>query len=457
MTIKTEQLQTLLDEAIVRRKTPGAAFALWHDGTLQSATSGVLNVETGEPVKDESLFQIGSVTKVLTATLIMQLVDRGLVELDLPVRHYLSDFRVADLMVTKNVTVRHLLNHTSGLGGDFMTDCGSGPDNLARYVDRCALLTQVHPLNKGFSYCNTGFVIAGRIIEVVTGLTYDEALKQFLFEPLGLQNAASDPSDLVDRSVSAGHVPDPESPGDSRKLDTIYTIPTTTGPAGATPMMSAVDLVTFARMHLDGGVDTGGHRILSEPSVATMQTPQVDVPVPARDINRWALGWFLAQGQGGELIGHDGATIGQCAYLRVHRETGTIGALLVNGGAANDLMMDVFSRSFDQLTGVKMFPAPEISNQQPQDLSIYEGKYHSLGGVSRVLVKEGKLTVATSNRIDDLLLEEAPLSLEYAGDHRFLASRPGSEYPTIYGFLQPDAEGLPQVLFTGMRVFNRET
>ena len=101
-------------------------------------------------------------------------------------RTYLPEFAVADPEVSAAVTLRHLLSHTSGIDGDNFADFGRGDDCLERYVESCASLEQTHPLGATMSYCNTGFSILGRVIEVVTGKVWDAVMRERLFEPLGL-------------------------------------------------------------------------------------------------------------------------------------------------------------------------------------------------------------------------------------------------------------------------------
>src|SRR5215831_7057692 len=110
-------LQQLLDDARAEAGVPGASLAVLRDDDITAAASGLLNLDTGVEATTDSLFQIGSITKVWTTTVVMQLVDEGLVELDAPVRRYIPDFRVADESVSEAVTVRHLLTHSSGIDG----------------------------------------------------------------------------------------------------------------------------------------------------------------------------------------------------------------------------------------------------------------------------------------------------------------------------------------------------
>src|SRR5439155_26871412 len=155
------------------------------------------NIRTGAPATRDELFQIGSVSKVWTATIVMQLVDEGKLDLDEPVVTYLPEFKVADADVTARVTTRHLLAHTSGIDGDLFLDTGRGDDCLEKYVAAMADLKQNHPLGATMSYCNSGYTILGRLIEVLRGQPWDAVLKEKLFAPLGLTSAGTLPEEAL--------------------------------------------------------------------------------------------------------------------------------------------------------------------------------------------------------------------------------------------------------------------
>lgn len=127
-----------LEAGIVRHSVPGASVALSVRGSTREAAAGVLNLNTGIAVTPRSMFQIGSITKVFTASLIMRLVDEGQVDLDLPVRTYLPEFTLLDPRAASKISLRHLLTHSSGIPGDFMPDTGRGEAAVRTLVERCA-------------------------------------------------------------------------------------------------------------------------------------------------------------------------------------------------------------------------------------------------------------------------------------------------------------------------------
>src|SRR5215207_6968949 len=169
-----------------RLQVPGVAIGIWHKRKEYSAGFGVTSVEHPLPVTADTLFQTGSISKTFTGTVMMMLVERGKVDLDAPVRKYLQEFKVHDKDVTERVTVRHLLTHMGGWVGDYFNDFGNGDDALDKMVKDTAKLPQIQPLGTIWSYNNTGFNVASRIIEVVTGKPYEQALQEMLLDPLGL-------------------------------------------------------------------------------------------------------------------------------------------------------------------------------------------------------------------------------------------------------------------------------
>jgi CubicO group peptidase (beta-lactamase class C family) len=140
-----EQVRDAIRASMEETETPGVVVGLPHDGEEHSAGFGVTSLENPLDVTPDTLFQIGSITKTLTGTAVMRLVERGELELDASTRTYLPELKLADADVAERVTMRHLLTHTGGWVGDYFDDFGAGDDALARMCDSMSILTQLTP------------------------------------------------------------------------------------------------------------------------------------------------------------------------------------------------------------------------------------------------------------------------------------------------------------------------
>ncbi|MPZ26741.1 MAG: serine hydrolase [Micromonosporaceae bacterium] len=367
-----------LAELAERYRVPGAVLGIDQGGErVELLATGVTNVDTAVPVTPETLFQIGSITKVWTATAVMRLVEAGRLDLDRPVASYLPELALSDPEVRERVTMRHLLTHTSGIDGDVFRDTGRGDDCLQRYVAELAGVPQNHPLGATFSYCNSGFSIAGRVIEVLTGQVWDQAMWKLLFGPLGLTRTATLPEEAMLHRTAVGHVHEADEPP---RRTPVWGLPRSGGPAGGTPCASAGDLLTLARLHLAGGRTADGTELLSADSVAAMQAEQVRLPDRAAPADSWGLGWCRWGWNGTRLFGHDGGTIGQRAFLRVLPDHDLAVALLTNGGFAPDLYQTLVREVVRELTGVEMSePVAPPPEPPPVDIAPHAGAYQRSG------------------------------------------------------------------------------
>lgn len=367
-----------LAELAERHRVPGAQLGILRLGVDGAAgdevsvvTHGVLSIRTGAPVQPDSIFQIGSITKVWTATLVMQLVDEGRLDLDAPVKAVLPELRLSDPEVERTVTTRHLLAHTSGIDGDVFTDTGRGDECLERFVALLADVAQNHPLGATWSYCNAGYSLLGRIVETLTGGTWDKAIRDRIVTPLGLGHTVTLPEDALLFGTAVGHVGD-EGP---QQVAPVWILPRSVGPAGLITA-SAADVLAFARMHLAGGAAADGTRVLSEASAAAMAAWQADVPDKYILGDSWGLGWIRFGWDGQRLIGHDGNTIGQAAFLRLLPSQGLAITLLANGGQTRDLYEELYRELFAELAGVAM-PRPITPPEPPVEVDVapYVGVY----------------------------------------------------------------------------------
>lgn len=387
MTIDESTLASRLAEAAAGHRVPGASIAVLHAGDVTEASYGVLNKATGVEATTDSLFQIGSITKSYTATLVMQLVESGALALDEPVVSYVPEFAVADPDVTKAVTLRHLLSHTSGIDGDHFVDTGRGDDCLERYVESLGEVRQNHELGVTMSYCNSGYSLAGRVIEKVTGKVWDVAVKEMLLDPLGADHSVTLPEEALCFRTALGHVAEgSEEPAPAP----VWGLMRSVGPAGLISA-SARDVIAFASLHLSGGRTVGGERLLSEESVMAMREPQVAVPDRWTLGSHWGLGWILF-GWGGDVFGHDGNTIGQSAFLRIAPRSGVAVALLTNGGDAGGAYRELYGDLLADLAGIELPARPEPPAEPVTvDVSPYVGRYERASALIEMEDVDGRL------------------------------------------------------------------
>ena len=243
---------------------PGVAVGVWADGRAVYACYGVTSVDNRLPVDQDTLFLLGSVTKTYTATAVMRLVAEGRVELDAPVHRYVPEFRLKDERAAAQVTVLHLLDF--GLIADF----GEGDDALAAYVARMAELELIAPSGARASYSQAGFNLAGRIIEKVTGLTYERAVASLLFEPLGLSHSFFARDDIMTRRFVVGH-----NRGEDATLSIARLWRRSRGDNPGGGLASSVaDQLRWARFHLGDGRAQSG--VLPAEVLHQMKQPTVN-------------------------------------------------------------------------------------------------------------------------------------------------------------------------------------
>jgi len=290
---------------------PGIAVGMLHDGVLEFDGWGVTNVDHPLPVDGDTLFQIASVTKTITATVIMRLAEQGKLDLSAPIRTYIPSFKLRDGNAAARATVKHLVTHTGGWLGDCFADFGNGDDALERYVAAMVDLEQITPLGAVWHYSNSSFTVLGRIIEVVTGKTYEQATRELLFAPLGMHHSVFSAGEAIVHRTAVGHQIIDEKPRVVRP----WAFPRATTPVGG--VVSTVrDLMSYARFHLGDGTAPDGARLLSKASLELMRTPQADA-----DLDRKVgIAWFMRDLQGVRLVYHGGVAIGQQGVLMLAPE-----------------------------------------------------------------------------------------------------------------------------------------
>lgn len=395
--------QQRLIELMDVNKVPGAQVGVLRVGQdetdeLLQLSHGVLSLDTRVDVTNDSVFQIGSISKVWTTSLVMRLVDDGLIDLDAPVATVLPGLRLADLDAQTKLTMRHLLTHTAGIDGDLFTDTGRGDDVLERFVELLPDLEQLFPPGECWSYCNSGFVLAGRVIEAVTGLTWDQAMRTMVFEPLGLPNTVTLPEDALLRRAAVGHVAGPD--GLPAPIST-WNVSRSLGPAGGI-MSTAADVLSFARMHMSEGAAADGTRLLRPETVQTMQAKHASLPAGTgggeMEGASWGLGWLRFKWGSVDLIGHNGGTWGQASALRVLPAHGLAMVILTNGGDHEALVEALSTELLADLAGIEKpgWPTEPPTMSVPVDLHRYVGEYANVAMRGEVVRHEEELRLRLS-------------------------------------------------------------
>jgi CubicO group peptidase (beta-lactamase class C family) len=351
------------------QRVPGAAVGVLQDGDERHEGFGVTSVDNPLAVTPDTRFQIGSIGKTFTGTVVMYLVAEGKLELDKPVRDYLPDFELGDPAATEGVTMRHLLAHTGGWAGDYFDDTGWGDDAVARYVGRMRTLPQLTPLGELWAYNNAGFAVAGRLIEVVTGERFEDVVKRLIFDPLGLTSSTYWPWEVMTERFVVGHVTE----DDEVRVARPWPVGRSAHPAGGI-VSTTRDLLRYARLHLD-----------PPPELAPMQEPQA----AAAEEGEWVgLTWYGEDEFG--TIRHGGGTVGQLSMLVLQPRTGFALAVLTNH-SPNGLQVIDAALAAAGLKG----PQPEAVHDAPVDE--YAGVYET---------KMGRVTITASG--EGIRLESEP-------------------------------------------------
>lgn len=339
-----DHLRSLLETFARHHLIPGAQLAVHRGGITDMVEFGLQHAD-GPPMTRDARVPVGSISKTFTAALAMILVSDGDLDLDEPLAEYLpSAARLGD-----RLTARHLLSHTGGLPSD--------PDEvtsstLSKHVAECFRRADpLHEPGDGFSYSNIGYSAAGHLIEVITGMSWWDAMSSVLLRPLGVETHFVVAPDGPDDSVS-GHAVNAER---RRVVPVRQSLTLVDAPAGAIAA-SATDLVRLGRM-LTGD----GPRLVADTELREMRT-LAEGAEPFGMADGWGLGVALFEGG---WFGHDGTGDGTSCHLRVHPESGTVVALTTNGSTGfamwRELACELGVGDYDgrRELGERVAPPPE--------------------------------------------------------------------------------------------------
>lgn len=365
MTVDERALTAVLAEVARRHRVPDARVVV-HDGERTIAA------RTGSAATERTAFGLGSLTKPFTATLVMALVEDGDVDLDIPLGEYLPE--LAD---DAGVTPRLLLSHLAGLPSDVDED-ENARTREQWAASHCRADQLAHPPGRVFSYSNAGYLVAGRLVEAVTGMAWADALDTFLLRPLGIEPAFVTGS-ASRRPIAAGHVVHPALAEAQPVAGEV--LPAVEAPNGALAL-SADDLVAFARLHM---ADPAVAKPLSGDTLAEMrreETARAEVG-PFGLADGWGLGWAHYRDGGTVWCGHDGMTDGGSCHLRFDPARGIAVAVTANASTGASMWADLVSALREHGLSIGDYPftaLPEgpVRQAPPECLGTFVNGGHEL-------------------------------------------------------------------------------
>ncbi len=382
------KLTDLILSKMQRFSIPGVSVGVLIGDQEFTASFGVTSIENPLIVTPETLFQIGSITKTFTGTATMRLVEMEKLRLDKPIRHYIPDLKLADESVAQRVTLRHLLTHTGGWAGDYFNDFGQGDDALAKMVAKLVDLPQLTPLGDVWSYNNAGFYLVGRLIEVVTGLSYEAALKELILSPLGMDHSFFFAHEVISYRFAVGHALEDGKPTVARP----WAVGRAIHPVGGL-VTNLPDLFRYARFHMGDGTTQDGIRLLRADTLAEMQAPLV----PASGIRSFGLSWGVMDIDDHRLISHGGGTKGQVTFLGISPAQHFAMIVLTNGEDGDAITSSAWSEALQLFLDLEM-PEAQPIQVSTEKLMEYTGKYDSLAEILDLRLEESVLVLHTYNK-----------------------------------------------------------
>lgn len=336
-------------KAVAAWKAPGLAIAIVrNDSVIFAKGYGLREMGKPDPVDADTRFAIGSTTKAMTVLALGMLVDEGKVRWDAPVIEYLPGFRLSDPYVTRELTVRDILTHRTGLGGADLLWAGADY-NVQEILQRTSTIPLAYPFRSGFVYQNIMYALAGDIVRAVSGMSWDAFLESRIFRPLGMNNTVTQLSAITGKPNVAsphGDVDDTVRVIRNRTVDPV-------APAGSV-WSSVNDMSKWMRFVLDSG-RMNGKRLITEQTFRQWLSPQnVADPntYPALRLSRphffvYGLGWFLQDYNGQAVAMHTGSIDGMSALIGLIPDKKLGVYVLANGDHVelrHALMYEVFDR-----------------------------------------------------------------------------------------------------------------
>ena len=356
VTVDLNQLDAYYQKALHNWKVPGMAIALVkNDSVIFAKGYGVLNAKTGGTVDANTIFGIASNTKAFTAAALAMLVDEGKIKWDDPVIKYLPYFQLYNPYVTQSVTIKDLLSHRVGLAtfsGDLLWyNTTYSREDIIR---RARYLQPVYGFRDGYGYSNIMFLVAGQVIETVSGQRWEEFIQQRFFQPLGMTRSLTSVRDLVGKT----NVATPHGFDKNRNpVPSTFTAWDNWNPAAGI-FTSVNQHAQWLRLQLNQGTYKG-KKIFSEAASHTMWSALQALPIskealaanPATHFSATSLGWFLNDYYGRKLVSHSGGHEGMNSRVVMLPEENFGMVILTN--SMSSIMTPLTNQTMDAFLGIQ--------------------------------------------------------------------------------------------------------
>ena len=330
-----EYLSETLPQILEKNQIPGAAVALVKDGKIiYQRGVGIRDINTRIPVDENTIFAIGSTSKAFTAVVLGSLVDEGKLDWDDLVSDYIPDFRMKDPVATAQMNIRDIQCHRGGLGRHdfawFLTR-----DNRSELLKKIRHLDSFAPFRSRFYYNNWMWLVAGIITERITGKSWEDNIRERIFEPLGMKTANCS---VEDTKICSNHSLPHQVQGEEPVIIPLHDI-SAMGPAGSINA-NIRDMARWLSMNVNMG-SFEGNQIVSQPTLDEIFSPQMAVDKNNLAIQGFAcfkefsnidytLGWFIQHYRGYKMLQHGGGIDGFSSFISVLPEEGVGAAVLTN-------------------------------------------------------------------------------------------------------------------------------
>ena len=315
-------------DALAQADVFSGTVLLARDGkTLYAAAFGQANKDFGAPNKLDTKFNLGSMNKMFTAVTIAQLVEQGKLSYDDPLSKFLPEF--PSPAAAQKVRIKHLLTHTAGLGSYFNDEFDRSSRARFRTVDDMMQLAKGDSLafepGSRWSYSNTGMLVLGKVIEVVTKQDYFDYVREHLYKPVGMMNTDAYQLDQVNPNLAVGYQKEFQADGTKRFRNNVFMHVIRGGPAGG-GYSTAEDLVRFAEALKSG-------KLVSSKTFDLMTTPKLEVNSP-----QYGYGFGVDVQTG--IVGHSGGFPGISSNLDIFKGTGYVAVVMSNYGGASQPVVE---------------------------------------------------------------------------------------------------------------------